>query len=252
MNLVFLYPHYFFNGSPYGLPTAASGYSNRNIVSGSRQSTFKAASAATTLSFKADIRSISPVERKPDYLYIGGLNLITAQSSPTIDVKGSDDSATTSNVVTDTDAGIVKADLIGKNQDDYILELSNADYKDYWQVLFTTDSIQHEIRKLFLGQFFYFGVEPDAPAVFSMPIRSGRRHVREFELRWRHVTNETVAKFTAKILQHREYNPIVLYARDWQGVLNGEKVIYCEIDNYAIERELHNHNKITLRFKEVI
>ena len=253
MNLVFLYPQYFFNGSPYVMPTATSGYSERNLVSGSRQLTFKQSTATTTLSLKTDVRSLRASERKPDYLYLAGLNLVTSHFSPTIDVKGSLDSATTSSVVTDTASAVTKGDLVGKNQEDYIFELPNADYRDYWQVLFTTaGAISFELRKVFLGQFFYFGVEPDAPAVFNLGMAAGRKSIRTFDLRWSHVSNEQTALFTEKILRHREYNPIVLYTRDWTGVLNGERVIHCEVDSYTIERAIHNQNKITLKFKEVI
>lgn len=252
MNLVLLYPHFYFKGEPYSLPTPATGFTNRSLFGGSRQLTFKASASTTTLSIKTSVKTLPASQRQGQYLYVSGLNLVTSYYSPYIDVKGADNSGISTNVVTDTAVALTKANLVGANSDDFIMELTGA-YKDYWEVLFTcAGAINYQLRKLMLGQFFYFGVEPSAPVSIMPVMEDGRRYVRYIDLRWEGVTNETMKLFFTNILAHREYNPVVLYARSWDGILKGEKLIYCEIDSYNLERISHDNNLISIRFKETI
>jgi hypothetical protein len=251
MNLVFLYPSFYFKGEPFSLPTGLSGFSAKSVITGSRQLYFKKETASTTVSFKTDVRTLSASERQAQYLYIAGLNLVTSNDDVDIDVIGADDSAFSVNAVTESASAVNSSDLVGRKNEDYILEL-DGNFKDYWQVLLTSSSMQFELRKIMLGQWFYFGVEPDAPASLMVDIENYRRHVRVLELRWKGVSNEVLEDFTTKILQHQQYNPVVLYARDWSGVLNGETVFHCQIESFEIERIVHNSNQIAIRFKEIL
>ena len=252
MNLVILYPHFFFRGEPFSLPSAATGSSAKNVITGSRQLIFKKETASTTVAFKTAVGALAGSERQAQYLYVAGVNLVTNHYSPYIDIIGADDSAFSVNAVTETISALTTGDLIGRNNEDYIFELA-GNFKDYWQVLFTTaDVLQYEIRKIFLGQWFYFGVEPDAPASFDVDISDLRRHIRTLELTWKGVTNEVLEEFTTRILAYQQFNPVVLYAKDWSGILNGETVFHCQIEDFDIKRIVHNSNEISLRFKEII
>lgn len=252
MNLVILYPHFFFRGEPFSLPTAATGHSAKNVITGSRQLVFKKETASTTVAFKTAVGALAGSERQAQYLYVAGLNLVTPHFSPYIDVIGADDSSFSVNAVTETASALTIADCIGRNNEDYILEL-DGNFKDYWQVLFTVaGNLQYELRKIFLGQWFYFGVEPDAPASFEVDISDFRRHVRTLELTWKGVSNESLKEFTTRILAYHQFNPIVLYARDWDGVLNGETILHCQIESFDLKRRLHDNNEVSIRFKEII
>lgn len=252
MNLVILYPHFFFRGEPFSLPTAATGYSAKNVITGSRQLIFKKETASTTVSFKTHVGALRGEERQGQYLYLAGVNLVTNHFSPYIDIIGADDSSFSVNDVTETISALTTGDLIGRKNEDYIFEL-DGNFKDYWQVLFTcAGALQYEIRKIFLGQWFYFGVEPDAPASFDVDISDFRRHVRTLELTWKGVSNEVLKQFTTRILAYYQFNPVVLYARDWDGILNGETIFHCQIESFDVKRVLHDNNEVSVRFKEII
>lgn len=252
MNLVFLHPSFMFAGEPYSMPTPATGYSAANIITGSRQLRYKHGSSATTLTFKTSVKTLNADERQGQYIYVAGMKLLASSQNVDIEVKGADDSAISTNVTTETITGIAKTALVGAASDDYVSLLA-GNFKDYWQIKFTTAAAQvHELRKLYIGQYFYFGQEPDAPATIGTSIGDGRRHVRIFDLSWSGVTIDKLALFNKRIMQHRHYNPIVLYATSWNGVLNGETVVYCMIDDMQIEIKKNGYRNVKLRFIEII
>lgn len=254
MNLVILYPHYFFKGQVYGFSSGQVGHTHKNLYSGSRQIYFKRATSSTSITFQTNITTIKAEQRAGQYLYLAGLNLLTSVDDVSISVRGADDSAFTTNVYTESVSGISSSDLIGRHAEDYVLELDGDKYRDYWEMAIST-STSHimKLRKAYLGQWFYFGVEPDAPASFSGDVISSYRENRKtFSLKWKGVTNDNLRLFIDNILNYYQFNPVVLYARDWTGVLNNEKVLHCKINEYSLERNTHNNNTVSLVFEEII
>ena len=247
-----LYPHFLFRGEPYSLPTPASGYSASNVITGSRQLRYKHGSSSTTLTFKTGLLAINGAERQAEYIYLAGLNLVTQRQAVDIEVKGADDSAISVNVTTESVTGVTTSNLIGPRADDYVLPLA-GNFKDYWQVKLTCASaLTFELRKIFLGQYFDFGVDPDAPLRTDFGMLSTRRYAKVFDITWKGVTNEKLAFFSEKILKHRQYNPIVLYTKSWHGALSGQKAIYAMVDDFKIDRPRHDYNNVTIKFNEMI
>lgn len=251
-NLVFLHPSFMFSGEPYSMPTPATGYSAANVITGSRQLRYKHGSSTTTLTFKTSVKTLYGDERQAQYIYVAGMKLMNATQNVDIEVKGADDSAISTNVSTETLSGIAKTALVGAASDDYVSALA-GNYRDYWQVKFTVAAAQaHELRKLYIGQYFYFGQEPDTPATIGTKIGDGRRQLRTFDLSWSGVTDDAFNLFNRRIMQYRHFNPIVLWAQSWGGVIDGETVVHCMIDDMQIEFKKNGYRNVKLRFLEII
>lgn len=254
MNLVILYPHYFFKGQIYSFTSGQLNYGYKNLVSGSRQIYYKRSTPSTSITFQANVTTINADQRAAQYIYLAGLNLMTSIASVNVAIRGADNSTFTTNVYTGSASGITSANLIGRNSEDYILELSGTHYRDFWELgISTGTSNDMRLRKAYLGQWFYFGVEPDAPASFRANTSSFYRlAAKQFSLQWKGVTNENLRLFIDNILNYYQFNPVVLYARNWTGVLNNERVLHCKINEYSLERVSHNNNKVSLVFEEII
>jgi hypothetical protein len=84
------------------------------------------------------------------------------------------------------------------------------------------------------------------------PMTGQRRHLRAFSLQWYGLSNAKLKEFTDKILVHRRYNPVILYARDWDGLLNNERLVHAQITSFELTRIKHDFNRIKVEFMEVI
>ena len=256
-NLVILYPHYLFQGDLLGFPTGETAHPSSNVVTGSRSSFYRASANVSSNTFAIDTDTLEASEQIPDYLYIAGLNLSIAKGG-LVDVSliGSNASDFSSSITPATQADVDLTDLVGRNGEDFIIETTGATDKRYWKGVIEngtgTSDFQYEIRKVYFGQWFHAGVEPDAPATQRFSIDGTRRAIRNFSLSWKGLTNVKLKEFTDKILLHRRYNLVVLYARSWDGVLNGETLIHARIINFTLERNRHNFNTIKVDFQEVI
>lgn len=259
MNLVIIYPDYLFRADGMTFTTGATGYSANNVVTGCRQSFFRAASAVNQSSWSVDLNSLDVSERAPDYAYFGGLNLSIAKSAGkamTVYLKGSTDNTLTNDPEEWTEADLTLGDLYGRRSEDYVLEIDSASQLRYWRGRIETGAsaadFQHELRKLYFGQWWYPDCEPDVPARMTVLHDGARAQRRRLTLNWRGVTNALIEELDDKILKHRAYNPVVLYTREWHSILNAERVFNCIVTDFNIDRTVHNRNNVRLEFTEVI
>lgn len=256
-NLVILYPHYLFRGNKVAFPTGELDKPSSNVVTGSRSSFYRSASAISSNSFVVDVDALEEAEQIPDYIYIAGLNLSIAKGG-LVNVKlvGSDTDDFSSSITPASAVDVDLTDLVGRKNEDYIIETTAPSQRQYWKGVIEngtgTVDFKYEFRKMYFGQWFDPLVEPNAPAVQKFSPSGSRRHVRSFSLSWRGLSNAKLKEFTDKILIHRRYNPVILYARSWDGILNGETVIHASITNFLLERNRHDFNTIKVDFMEVI
>lgn len=256
MNLVVLYPHYLFFGEGYSFSTGATGYEAKNAVTASMQLRFKQSAAASGADWNADLDLVDADDRSPDYLYCAGLNLSIAKGGlVNVILQGSTASNFSASTQTTTASDVGLDDLVGRNNEDYVLEAVTNDARRYWRGRFTngtgTSNFAYELRKMFFGQWWYPGVEPDVPFRLSM-LPGDRLNRRRINLRWRGVSNANLYIFTDRIVKHRRYNPVVLYTREWHSILNGERVLRCELTNFSFSPSVAGLNNIDAEFTEII
>lgn len=256
MNLVVLYPHYLFFGDGYDFPTGATGYGSVNVVNASMQLTYKKATAGSSSDWSADLNLVAADDRSPDYIYCAGLNLSIAKGGQmNVILQGSTASDFSASTQTTTVNNVNLSNLVGRNSDDYVLEAVTNDARRYWRGRIVcgtaVSNFQHELRKMYFGQWWYPGVEPDAPFRMS-DLPGDRMNRRRLNLRWRGVTNDKLYILTERIIKHRRYNPVVLYTREWHSILNGERTFRCEVTNFSFSRSVHNLNDVEVEFTEII
>lgn len=257
-NLVILSPHYLFSGNKVSFSIGESNHSESNIVTGSRATFFRGATAEDSCTFIVDLDALDEAERAPDYLYIAGLNLsIKKGGLVNVELNGDDASDFSGSTLACGQADVDLTDLVGRNQEDFIIETTDSYTKRYWMGRIEngtgTSNFKYEFRKMYFGQWFDPIVEPDAPAMQKIsPVTGQRRHLRSFSLQWYGLSNEKLKEFTDKILVHRRYNPVILYARDWDGLLNNERLVHAQITSFELTRIKHDFNRIKVEFMEVI
>lgn len=257
MNLVILYPHYLFSGDKISFSTGEARHPSSNIVTGSRSTFFRSDANYDNASFIIDTNTLTEAEQTPDYIYIAGLNLSIASGGlVNVKLQGDDDSSFSSAVTACSQNDIALTDLVGRKSEDFILEVDNPAAKRYWKARVEngtgTSDFKYCLRKIYCGQWFYFGTEPDPPANQKLEPGNSRRNGRSFSLTWSGVSNATLKTFLNKIYHHRRYNPVVLYARSWDGILNGETVIHAQILSYNLTRTMHDKNTVNVNFMELI
>lgn len=257
MNLVFLHPHYLFGGNKQTWSAGEAGHDETTVCSGSRATFYRSASASSSVSFSTDVSTLDSSERSADYIYIAGLNLsIAKEGLVNISLWGDDNSDFSTQTEACSQVDIALTDLVGRNNEDFVLEVDSPFTRQYWKALFElgtgSSAFQWEFRSLCFGQFFYFDVEPSAPASQKVSLDYSREYRRNFSLTWTGITNLKLQEFVNKILKHRRYNPVILYARTWDGILNGETLIPTKIVNFELTRAVHNFNKIKVEFEEII
>lgn len=256
-NLVILYPHYLFSGNTLEFPAGETTHPASNVVTGARASFYRSLNAISSNTFATDIDSLEESEQTPNYIYIAGLNLSIAKGG-LVNVKlvGSDTSDFASSTTPASALDVELGDLVGCKNEDFIIETTSPSQRRFWKGVVEngtgTSDFKYEFRKMYFGQWFDPIVDPDAPASQRYSNNGTRRSVRNFSLNWRGLSNVKLKEFTDRILLHRRYNPVILYARSWGGILNGENLIHARIINFTLERQRHDFNTIKVDFMEVI
>ena len=252
MNLVILYPHYFFHNVTFIGDTGGA----EKMITGSRQDYFQRTTEIDSITIRSDVTSLTEDEKKCDYLYCAGLNLVTDSKNNKADlmIQGSSSSDFSTDLVTTSSGAILTSDLMGARKEDYVLEHSGGQIRNHWRAVVGTNSgvdVRIGCRLLFLGKMFYFGVEP--LELLEVRLRKmGRRQVREVAIRFHGVSESKYQFFYNKIEKHRAYNPIVLHTRSDHRVLFNEKVFPCFISQVRKDRPTQNIVNVDLTLRETI
>jgi hypothetical protein len=253
-----LYPDYFYRTALDASSTFESAaHPAKNVITGPRQYFFESDGVYSgQVNFRTGVSSLPAEERALQYVYVGGLNLISSLiGNSAIVVDGASDSGFTTSVYNFSESNIYTEDLYGRANEDYVLEAPVENQRDYWRVYITTSGAGTSLiscRKIFAGRWFYFGIEPDLPLIETYEHTGGRRDIRTLSIVWKGVTDEKLAEFSERILRHKEYNHIVLYTREWHGILDGERVFPCYVTEFRVERMKTGRNLVQLTFQECI
>jgi hypothetical protein len=258
MNLVILYPDFFFRTT---LDTSeayeSTAHPARNLITGARQYFYSSdAEYATQVNFITGVSNLAAEERAMQYVYVGGLNLIAANvGNSAIVVDGAADNTFSTSVYNFSESNIYPEDLYGRAGEDYVVEAPVENERDYWRVYLTTSgagTVLIQARTLYAGRWFYWGVEPEAPVNEYYRQSGGRRDKRTLQIIWKGVSDDALHEFSEKILRHKEYNHVVLYTREWHTILDGERVFPAYITSFSVDRLKTDRNVVTVEFTECI
>ena len=253
---------------------ASAGYSEFNIVYGSRVSKYKVA-ATDDVKFTFDLGS--GVTASSQYVsFLGVKQVVAAAQAASVGVRlrlrASTDNFSGSDVLIADSGSLTNiSSLTGPHSQDYILVFNESSAYRYWRVVLesTSGSLAHEISKAFFGSWFTFdNTEPSYPysskyiqpaKTFKADFGSRFRHrggkpQKTYSLTWTAVSDSARDSFEAKIGKLHDVTPFILYTPNeaFRNALGGQKMVYAWLDNYqqSSGSTIKDDNTITLDFVE--
>jgi len=250
-NLLIGYPDIPSKATVFTEPATAPGYSSKAIVSGPRGTTWKGASAVTSITWEWDLGAGN--ERAPDYIYYARLDLIGRRNATTTTslIYGSASSSFTSpnsKVVTYGNGSLQGPD----GRDRISIPTAYSSTYRYWRCRINCTSQVPEISKIYFGTALDFGRDPrrceKTRRRWSPQNRNpGYRYIIE----WLGVSNANVQTFNEDIARYPE-NSIILFTRTYHDVLDDHQVIPFMIEDYQITADNVDSNTVRLVLDEVI
>lgn len=253
-NLVLCYPHIPYSGSFLGsTSTGAGGSPRENSIMGERGKHFALASAGTAIQVDIDLGPTTVVQ--PDYALVARADLITKRDTGTVtfNLTGSASSSFTSPET--VSQVITTASLMGPRGEDFLLPTSFSGGYRYWRCqVQTTASFAWEISKFYFGNFFDLGRDVAYPETIQrVATYKGSRDPRyTFTFNWEGITDGTIFGLQSTILKYRDVMPVFLYTRNYDYLLDGQKVVHAKIVDHQIKKAQYNTNSLALTFQEVL
>jgi hypothetical protein len=203
----------------------------------------------------------------PDHVIYGRLDKFPSNYKVKVE-SSTDASAWTTET---TSARISTLTLIGPDATDYIVEFTASASRRYWRVRFFKDVNSDDniyIGKIYLGNFFDWGVEPDDYSINRIPesqsnfyygagsqkITNLEDSVYQININWLGVTDDKVKDFYDKIVKYKHINPVFLYARSVAEVLDSQTLIHCRLISCSTEQvgRQPDYNLVRATFEQVL
>ena len=225
-----------------------------NLVMGSRSTT--ADRTANSTSYLPYYSLASGTTSEPDVMVIARLDMafaIGGDSSTTVRIRGASDSGFTSDVVSDS-GSVSESDLVGPESEDYVLDdLTGLAARRYWEGGFHgATSKQYRASKLFIGNKFDFGRNPQLPvaleAVESKP--HGRRSKLRVGLSWSGVTAAKAQSFKSLFWDSRRREQFFLYDKS-DNVLDGVRLLHVYLESAQLVPTREGVWNASATFREV-
>lgn len=209
--------------------SADANFPVRNLFYNGSGVVWKRSGTATSTNITFDLGNTK--KSSANYCILRGINNIVHQQGDkygvTVEVRASLDNFASSNVLVSSQNPI---ELVGTKDEDAILLFTRTYEYRYWRVVIVTDTaIQHQLRKLFIGNLFNFdAVSPHYPyrskyqetgnafvsdrgTLFKS---SNGKKQRSLEINWRNVLDSTVDFFKARMVESKDDSPFCFVHKD--------------------------------------
>jgi len=234
-----------------------------NLFGGDRALKFKRGAIGTTAEFDFNLGSGSVRAIFPQYTVLSRVNLTIGSDdldpnipneTVRVDVFGADDAAFTA---PDQEMFFPElSQLVGPNNDDFIIEHSFVTDRRFWRYRITTiNSVLIELGKIISGKFFEFNRDPSTPATITSRRKNpkNRREIRIFELTFEGITDAKCEEFYNNIFRFRQFYPVMLYVSGRNELLDNETLLHCIVRNWSVEpRTPIDNNRVRISFEEII
>jgi hypothetical protein len=218
-----LVPSIPFNAALSSTYTLQSGYGYLNTRGGSYTEGQRNASASTL----ADVVYTLSTAKTCNYLVLSNFKGVVDSDSadPVVRLYYIDNSTFYSFTVDSTD-------LVGRDSSDFVTAITTQT-DDYFKVrVSTTESIYHELFKVFLGEAFEFSREPVVGDIRDIAIGQGaRKPVRSYRIVWEGVTDTEKTSFVENVIPYTRNTPIFLWDTQDRHFY-GEQLLYAKLDSY--------------------
>ena len=200
-----------------------------NALSGARHRHYRTDAQVTSTDIDIDLGSTG--QTNPDYFIIARADFLKRgdSSDPVFTLEGDDNSSFTS---PETSAlTVTSAQLKGPHNEDIIKETSFTTSYRYWRLnIASTATIQHEISKIYFGNWLDLGRDPSyAPQIeFGEWSHTRRRRARTISLFFRGITTANRLLFETKVVANKDVHPLFLYDPN-DYLFDGLQLIHCEL-----------------------
>lgn len=219
--------------------------------------------------FNFDLNTTSPLifdfdygsSRTVNYIAIAGVDRLKFDGVTTVLLEGSTNGSSYSTIKSLTLSSLT---LVGQNSADYYETFTASSSYRYFRVTYTaTGSAKfYTHNKLFFGSYFDFGREPSyldssiiATDTNAFRMSGGfiqrsknKPNIRKIELEWKFLTDAMVEDFESKI--GNKYHHCFIATDSDHEVLNNNKLIYCEVTNYQVNKVKEDLNILSVDFEE--
>ena len=227
--------------------TAATGFDNNNIQTGSRREHYKTDAAGTS----AYVRYEPATAKAANHYIVARADLCVKAQTTSFTVEHGSPSYSTYNATGSLSTG----DLVGPNNQDYIYYNSTpSSAYDLWRLtvgLGSSDYVQ--LSKFYVGTALDIGREPDA--ISMKRIRAGQAFKKakwEITLGYSGISYTNAMKVKSQIIDVADYHSIFIFTASTHGVLLGQKLIHCQVIDASLPQEVTNYNNIRLALRELL
>lgn len=209
------------------------------------------------------------LDNKAQFLILTRADVLQSMSVTTVKLQSDTTSAfgAPTNHVNDT--SFSSKQLYGPYSEDTFYTFSLSSAFQWWRIQFTTSSSQAlRVCKVYFGQWFDMGKDPEAPIdiepFHERPTRvvwpSGTqqqdrttRALYRFRVRWEGITDATVQAFNNKINRYKHINQLYLYTDTVHALLGGYRIVHCRISEVEVvgSSRVNDWNTVTAVFEEL-
>lgn len=264
-NLLIAYPDI-----PSEVATVTSGatmaelFSHWNLFSKHRYQHAKLNTAAATYTITFDLGpDYADLSNGLDFLYLARADILKANGVTQVVVQSSpDNSAWTTRL---TEASFASATLYGPRSHDYIQVIAATSEFRYWRITYTATSCKFKHAAAWFGRLLDLGVDPEFEINLETPrdnvfrTDSGAEHAHRsadprytFDLTWTGVSDANAALFEEKIEARSELQSVALYTAANHTILDGQRLVQCELVRAIVRYVQPNWNIIEAQFRELL
>jgi hypothetical protein len=248
-NLLFLLNEYALSGTVTA-NTTATGYPAANLVTGWRGEKWKASAAAASHNIDFDLGADNgPVNA----CFVADAKWFQSEATAgSITLQHSTDDVTYTDIADhdcDTDA------LSGPHNKDLILY--DGAYTDtarrYGRVILeSTNDVQAELTKVYLGAAFDPGRDPSAMTITRSRAQYASHAVYSLSLDYIDISYAKALQMIDWIGRVSDYHPIVLFTVTDHAALLDLKCLHCRVLDWRAPQEITNRNNFTLFLEQII
>lgn len=192
-----------------------------------------------------------------DFLYIGRARLLQKNKITSLSLKGNTTNTYGSAVTMYNNASFSSTTLYGPASDDLIATFSagsSASYQYWWMDYTSSGGSLFPHAKLFFGQAFDPGLDPnDVLRVSRVALLGSKiRPTYAFNLRWRGMRYTKAVEFYQKFSLNRRHVPVVLFTNTYHDILFGHRVLFGRITQVDMPPKATDYCDVTARFEEMV
>ncbi len=261
-NLLIGYPQITTNATITSEEDFDDNYPVTNLIDGARGTLARTEIEAAVQEVIFDAGSSTA--RTIDFFYVARAGILKAQGSKRCGLTSSVDNVTYSDIAFSSSSFQSKT-LRGPDSDDLIWtnEINEYDtgslpdttaaryYKFHLAGSGTCPSKKYMCSKVMFGSWFDFEHDPEFNGEEPIIRDGARRPAKMLSFTWRGISATIKNSAIATLFEYPERG-VILYTKNYHGILNGYRVFHCYIASYSISVNTNNTYNINIKFIEMI